>query len=154
MSKKKWVGGGVKFVHEKFKKTHNHIFWELKFNEDSVVTESEICNPLQLSTTLVTCLWGCSFHRRVGFFWWQHPYHPGNMTEYTEICFYLFGVGPIQGGYLGTTASGGRKCPTCEWDGNHLLCSKLSLTIAIWTFLDRVNSLVVIGNWQWSWQGF
>ena len=58
----------MKFVHEKFKKTHNHIFWELKFNEDSVVTESEICNPLQLSTTLVTCLWGCSFHRRVVFF--------------------------------------------------------------------------------------
>ena len=58
----------MKFVHEKFKKTHNHILWELKFNEDRVVTESEICNPLQLSTTLVTCLWGCSFHRRVGFF--------------------------------------------------------------------------------------
>ena len=57
----------MKFVHEKFKKTHNHIFCEFKFNEDSVVTESEICNPLQLSPTLVTCLWGCSFHRKVVF---------------------------------------------------------------------------------------
>ena len=32
----------MKFVNEKFKKTHKHIFWELKFNEDSVVTERNL----------------------------------------------------------------------------------------------------------------
>lgn len=60
-SEQNWLAAGW----EKLKKIYVHFVWAFKFNEDSVVTGSEIRNSLQPSLTLATCLWGCWFRRRV-----------------------------------------------------------------------------------------